>query len=278
MKFPIITHINDLKPHVEHLPEIRFAVQPNGFTVVCAMIADNNTYSGEHAVWARECRGITFDREGWIVSRGLHKFFNVGERIDTQAVDLPWHEVVRTMDKRDGSVINPVLVDGEIQFKSKKSFQSDIAFLANKVASLSDRLFSEWCIKYGLTPTFELTSPGEVIDGTFVKARIVLKYDTSQLTLLHIRDMVSGRYLARNEIVNIMTMSGIDDIHLVDEFEPMVWNDIKDKLATLEGVEGYCIQFADGEIVKTLNNLANDVDTLFLPDRELNRKEFAIKH
>lgn len=239
--FPIINNIDDLRPHVEHLPEIRFAQQENGLLVVCAMIADNNTYSGEHAAWARECRGITFYPDGTIAVRPLHKFFNVGERADTQAGDLPWHEVVRNMEKRDGSVINPVLIDGSIVFKSKKSFTSDVAAIANKAASLSDRLFSHWCLDHGYSPTFELTSPA---------ARIVIKYHKTELTLLHIRETVSGRYLSRSEIIGLIIQSMIDDIKLVDEFPPMTWGEIKSKLETLEGVEGYCLQFANGEIVK----------------------------
>ena len=323
--FPIITHINDLKPHVEHLPEIRFAEQPNGFQIVCAMIADTNTYAGEHAMWARECRGITFDRDGFIVCRGLHKFFNVGERSETQEGILPWANVARLMEKRDGSVINPVKVDGHIVFKSKKSFDSDVALLANKIATLSDKIFSEWCIERSLTPTFELTSPD---------ARIVIKYPVSCLTLLHIRDNHSGRYLTSAEIDSIAINF---DINVVKGFGYSAdWLSIKYELQTVENFEGYCIQFEDGEIVKAkskwyldrhhamtalternvaemviaeslddlksyiaelgepdlfekvehieseivkaINYIAEAVEVLFYPDRELDRKTFAVKH
>lgn len=245
--FPIITHIDDLKPHVEHLPEVRFSKQPNGLTVVCVMIADNTTYSGPEAMWVRECRGITFYEDGTLAVRSLHKFFNVGERTDTQEGILPWHSVTRIMAKMDGSVINPVLVDGQVVFKSKKTFTSDVAILASNTATLNDKLLSEWCLLHGLSPTFELTSP---------KARVVIKYPNSRLTLLHIRDNVSGRYLSAIEVNAIADKF---DLEVVRNFGwTMKWSDIKEELLTIENFEGYCIQFVDGEIVKAKSKWYRD--------------------
>lgn len=102
MLFPMIDSLEEFKAKVAHLPEIRFNTMSNGYTVICYMISDNDTFSGESAPWARECRGITFDREGKIASRSFHKFFNVGERADTQADIFDREDVVTVMDKRDG--------------------------------------------------------------------------------------------------------------------------------------------------------------------------------
>lgn len=239
--FPIITHINDLRPHVEHMEEVRFSVQPNGYTVVSVMVTKPDTYSGENAPYVRECRGITFDRDGFIVSRGLHKFFNVNERDETRENVLNWDKIEKVQEKRDGSVINPVIVDGNVVFKSKKSFDSDVAILANKTASLNDKIFSEFCLNLGLSPTFELTSP---------YARIVVKYPESKLTLLHIRENHSGRYLSHYEIARLTIDYDIETVYEFSNLDWFDWNKIKSELEIIENFEGYCIQFEDGEIVK----------------------------
>jgi|688.fasta_scaffold44946_9 T4 RnlA family RNA ligase len=240
MHFPIITHIDELREKVEHLPEIRFALQENGTTVVCAMISDSDTYSGDAGPWARECRGIVFDARGKLIARPIHKFFNVGERPDTHHQVLPWNATVRKMDKRDGSVINPVIVNGAMKFKSKKSFTSERAVQAEQFASLNDRRFSWEMLSNGFTPTFELTSP---------YARIVMKYPTSKLTLLHVRENTTGRYLDK---MSLMTLAEEFQIDLVSEYSPTNWTWAEDKayLESVEGIEGYVYQFENGDMVK----------------------------
>ncbi len=238
MSYPIITHIDELREKVEHLPEIRFAKQDNGMEVVCYMISDKDTFSGEHASWSRECRGITFNESGKLVVRSMEKFFNVGEREDTQEHLLPWDTVNRKMLKVDGSMITPVIVNDVLTFKSKKSFESTVAQLAQKMASLNDRTFSMEMINQGFTPTFELTSPLQ---------RIVIKYQTTSLTLLHVRENSTGRYLDRASLVKLADQF---DIQLVDDYPFTSWEEDKAYLQTVEGIEGYVYQFEGGMMVK----------------------------
>jgi RNA ligase len=236
--FPIIRTLTDLKPVVEHHPEIRFTTLQNGFTVACVMISNSELYAGPDAAFVKECRGITFDPTGVIACRPLHKFFNVGERQETQVGNIDWAQVTRMMEKRDGSMINPVIVNGVVQFKSKKVFESDVAIIANAIATVNDRAFSHVCLEKGITPTFEFTTP---------RKRIVIKYPTEKLVLLHARENVSGRYLTRTELEALAIEW---DIELVKEFNFESYDLIKQELETIENFEGYSIQFESGEMVK----------------------------
>jgi hypothetical protein len=111
--FPIINTIADLLPHIKNNPQIRVKTEDNGMTVVCYMLQDEDTFAGVEEEYARECRGITFGPDGKIVARTLHKFFNVGEREDTQPHALQWAKVVRIMDKRDGCCDGDTMLETE---------------------------------------------------------------------------------------------------------------------------------------------------------------------
>lgn len=260
MSFPKIKHLNDLLPYIADNPQFRVQEQPNGTTVVCYMLQDEDTFRGEHEEFYKECRGITFDTEtGNIVSRTLHKFKNIGESEDTQPNLIPWDKIDRVMDKRDGSMITFVeLKDGMIVGKTKKTFTSAEAIAAtefiNRDAALNPRNtpMISWIRKWvsnGYTPTFEWTSP---------KFPIVLLYEKDELTLLQIRENSTGEYMDLTKGPQF----GVDDYELMPF--PIVQNEI-DKYSTdgvvdyekirymqltREGIEGIIVQTADGEMWK----------------------------
>ena len=118
--FPQITHLNDLLPFIEGNQQFRVQEQPNGTTVVCYMLQDEDTFRGEHDAFYKECRGITFHKDGTVASRTLHKFQNVGENDQTRPDQIPWNDIVRVMDKRDGCCSADTIVvteDGEKTIK-----------------------------------------------------------------------------------------------------------------------------------------------------------------
>ncbi len=252
--FPTINHLDDLLPYIADNQQIRVKQEPNGLTVVCYMLQDEDTFAGPNLQFERECRGITFNPDGTIAARTLHKFFNIGEREDTQASSIDWARVVRIMDKRDGSMITPVLMpDGSIVCKTKKTFTSAEAIEATKFIN-ADQARVDWCHKWllnGYTPTFEWTSP---------RFPIVLRYEKDELTLLHIRTNHTGEYMDLNEGPHY----GVDDYELMPFpiVENMMhrftsgpsgrvsWELLKHAAETTEGVEGWIIQFDDGEMMK----------------------------
>jgi RNA ligase len=237
MLFPYIRHIDDLLPHIQHKPEISIKKQPNGCTVVCYAISNGETFDSE---WARECRGITFDRDGNILIRSMHKFFNVGERESTQVGNINWDLGVRIMDKRDGSMITPCVLDGGIEVKTKKSFDTDQANRA-KAFILARQNYVDFvrrCHDLKLTATFEWTSPGD---------RIVVKYPHDELVLTQVRENESGEY--RTDLARFASKYNIPLVE--EEILPSLdIHALLTKLQDEEGKEGYIIQFGDGEMVK----------------------------
>jgi RNA ligase len=97
------------------------------------------------------------------------------------------------------------------------------------------------------TPTFEVTSP---------KFPIVLLYDKDELTLLHIRENVSGRYLTEAEILALNPPFPMVE-NLKNQFigggvpaNFVSWEKIKALAETATGIEGWVIQFKNGDMVK----------------------------
>lgn len=244
--FPIIKHIDDLVPFLNGNPQFRVAEQPNGTTVVCYMLQDEDTFSGDNEEFAKECRGITFDTAtGRILSRTLHKFQNVGENASTQPDMIPWGDIVRIMDKRDGSMITFVEVDGQIVAKTKKTFTSNEALAATEFL-YKDQDRVEWVraiLKAGFTPTFEWTSP---------RFPIVLTYEKDELTLLQIRENISGRYLSEGEIRFWLPTFKADLFPLVENLISKFSSpqELLELAKTTEGVEGWIIQADNGEMWK----------------------------
>lgn len=252
--FPTINHIGDLLPFINANPQFRVQDQPNGTTVVCYMLQDEDTFRGEHEDFYKECRGITFDTAtGNIVSRTLHKFKNIGEGADTQPDQIPWDKITRVMDKRDGSMITFVLVNpgteyATVRAKTKKTFSSNEAIAATEFLHKNPAML-DWVLGWlmrGFTPTFEWTSP---------KFPIVLLYEKDELTLLQLRHNITGLY---------MTSTLMDAECMEDCPFPIVSNEIEKYSAdgvvdyekirymqlTREGIEGIILQAEDGEMWK----------------------------
>lgn len=233
-RFPHISHIDDIRPFVAHKREISFIPGPDGSTVVCYQFQDSGTFDSPQAA---ECRGIVFDRNGKIAARPLHKFFNLGEQAGPQQDPAT---AVRVMDKLDGSMIHTVWLDGEMFLKSKKSFNNKQVAMANEwLLRPENRGALDLCrgLAYqDVTLIFELTSPAN---------RIVVGYDATELRLLHARRNESGSYFPRAAIENMartyglrLAGSGLDA------------TDALASLPTMEGAEGFVLQFENGDMVK----------------------------
>jgi RNA ligase len=255
--FPYITCFTNFSGKVAHKPELRFLQQSNNAIVGCYMISDKDTFSDEYA---REMRGIVFcSKTDSILSRSMHKFFNVGERPETAVDVIDWANIVRVMDKRDGSMIQtvdikasgirPLIHEGCFAFKSKKSFESDVVKQANAWV-LADEArrnryvsFCNVVTAYGGTVTFEWTSP---------TARIVLGYTEPMLTLLHVRMNNTGLYLPIDTLQSLADEFSIPIVETPTDIDlsKISLEYLQERVATVEGKEGWVFQHASGEMYK----------------------------
>jgi T4 RnlA family RNA ligase len=204
------------------------------FTIVAYMIGDKELWDTPGAL---ETRGNTYDESGVCVSAAFPKFFNVNERPDT-AEHLIREKFVEVYDKRDGSMITPVLVNGKVHLKTKKSFYSDVAILANQWAPDNVLKVCHEFLFWSLTPIFEFTHPD---------CRIVLDYPADEnFVLLAIRDNITGEFVNYEQLVKVAELTGVKVIPRRD----MTWEQLKWSVENDTGIEGYVIVLDDGRRVK----------------------------
>src|SRR5690606_17576527 len=130
--FPI-SHINDVLPHIEGRKD--FVVADKGdYTVIDYVFAGEDTFAHPACI---ECRGIKFAPDGRVLARPLHKFMNIGQTPDTQPHKIDFGQPHVIMDKLDGSMIHPAIVNGEVVFMTRMG-RTDVARKAER--HLTDRL------------------------------------------------------------------------------------------------------------------------------------------
>ena len=272
-KFPEIRTIADVLPHIEGCDEFIVA-EREGFTVINYQVSMPDTFppikvAGGSAKqreareltnrMRRECRGLIFYPDGTIMSRPFHKFFNVNEREETlvKHIDLSREHVI--MEKMDGSMIRPMMVNGVLRLGTKMGV-TDVSVQAEgclrKIARMSP---AEWdmaqlghvenahynwlkdMMMQNLTPLFEFVAPDN---------QIVLNYEKSDLVLLAIRDNITGEYLD----IEVMRDNGYFTV--VDTYGSVEGNldDYIFRARQLEGREGDIIRFTDGQMLKIKND------------------------
>lgn len=247
-EFPLIQNISDVLPWIEGHDEFVVA-EKEGYTVINYNVIMADTFPKVHldgwewpvAKIRRECRGIIFDsKTGEIIRRPFHKFFNVNEREETQdhVVDLSRPHAI--LEKLDGSMIAPFIVNGEMIWGTKMG-ATDVAkpveeFVARNPEYIT---FADEAIDNGWTPIFEWCSR---------KQRIVLDYFDDQLVLTGLRNMNTGVYALHG---NLEAIGMAYAIPVVRVFEPQT--DMKaflEYVRDLEDLEGFVVRFDDGHMLK----------------------------
>lgn len=228
--------------HLRNDPRIKFKtelVDDQEFTIISYMIADPKLWQLPLAL---ECRGITFNAAGECVSRPFHKFFNIGEREDTQLNKLHLFNCT-VLEKRDGSMLVPVLINDKLFWKSKKSFYSDVAISAQKTAPSAVQELAEGLLRDGLTPIFEFTHP---------EHQIVINYgDKPKFTLIAIRNIKTGEYLSAETQEILCAAHGVDCIR---RFQNSNVSHMIKELDRVVDFEGYVIRHPNGLWTKAKSN------------------------
>ena len=199
-------------------------------TIVSYMIADPHLWKQPLAL---ETRGITFNADGECISRPLHKFMNIGENEQTQKHNLVFDNAV-VLEKRDGSMLIPVMINNRIHWKSKKSFFSDVAIKANHCATIEVLNLSRTLINIGYTPIFEFTHP---------EHQIVIDYGAEpKFVLIAARNNETGDYMSIDVQEIICAAHRVECIKRFKENVNELLNKIDDQI----NFEGYVIRHIDG--------------------------------
>lgn len=256
-KFPIIENITDVLPAIAGREEIVVAERPL-FNVVNYIVAFTDTFpdpcmaaTEEEALhWAirRECRGMKFHpKTGAIMARPYHKFFNIGEKDETQHHVIDWSQEFIILEKMDGSMIHPVFADNTSMHLCTRMGTTDVAAQADAFVASSSILYYEFCEEMkdiGYTPIFEWCS---------TKQRIVLLYREDQLVLTGCRNNVTGEYLNYDAM---RQRAGTYGVPVVNRWRGEV-GEIEDFIAATKSKqdeEGHVFRWSSGLMMKQKND------------------------
>ncbi|MDK4727446.1 RNA ligase [Rhizobium phaseoli] len=230
MIHPSISHINDVLPHIDGRTDFIVAHKA-GYSVIDYVYALADSFDDPVRI---ECRGLKFSADGSILARPLHKFFNINERPGTQAHLLDFSRPHTVMEKLDGSMIHPAVIDGEVVFMTRMG-RTDVAMKAERHLTPELRTICAGLLMGGATPIFEFTAPDN---------RIVVRYEESALTLLAVRNTVDGVYWPRS------TLEGTGLPIVPAHNGASNGADFTAYARAVLGMEGFVVRFDDGLWVK----------------------------
>lgn len=268
--FPHILHIDDVRPAIAGRSDFIIAERDWGY-VVNYIVATPDTFPPviEEDYWCpgckqllnqidacgsqrcpepinlaavrRECRGLLFDRAGNVMSRRLHKFFNINERAETHSSQIDFSQPHVILEKLDGSMVTPIQVDSHIRWATKMGI-TDVSMNAEVFVSknMYYQEFADYIMSRDETPIFEWCSRSN---------RIVVDYSSDRLVLIAIRDNITGQYKSYNEIVSLAAKYGIEVVKTypgtIESMQSLI-----DETRISEGIEGYIVRFDTGHMVK----------------------------
>jgi RNA ligase len=254
-KFPTIHTLNDVLPHIEGIEEFR-VFEKEWYTVVNYMVALEDTFPSvkvaggsakmreqralEHTI-RRECRGLIFDKEGNLISRPYHKFFNIGEKQEVLTNKVNLNEPHVILEKLDGSMIRPIPHKDGFRLATKAGI-TDVAMNAEVFISDKPKYadFINPLIKGGFTPIFEWCSR---------KNRIVIDYPEDELILTAVRSNTDGLYVSYSVMKEIAETEGIPVVKAIAGDDTDIQK-VVDHIRKWDDGEGVVLRFDSGHMVK----------------------------
>lgn len=231
MTHPRIETIDDVLPHIADNPEFIVAKR-DGYTVIDYQFVTATSFDNPMRI---ECRGLKFGPDGRIIARPLHKFANVGEWPSTQPGLLDFDQPHDIMEKLDGSMIHPAIVNGRLRLMTRMGCTDHAAKAERHLTPALERE-CRGMLAAGHTPIFEWTAPDN---------RVVVSYADSRLTLLAIRHNASGDYFGRR------TLDSAAACMCVEVAPRYVGGPgFTERARQCVGLEGFVVRFADGRWVK----------------------------
>lgn len=248
--FPRIERIEDVLPHIKDVME--FIVADRGdHTIINYVVSTPDAFppiadpeNSEFNLTAkirRECRGIIFDKNGDIIRRPYHKFFNVNQTEDTQLHQINFDFPHTILEKLDGSMIVPYTVNGRM-IAGTKMGDTDIATFAQE--------FIEARPNYVAAITQALAASKSLIfEFCSRKQQIVIDYPEDRLVLTAIRDLYTGEYTHYSNLVTFAAGYGLDVVKIISSGEKLPADTIEWVRAQI-GLEGIVFRFDDGQMLK----------------------------
>jgi RNA ligase len=243
-KFPVINNIQDVLQHIEGRSEFIVAEREFG-TIINYVVSKENTFdmTGPDDLGGairRECRGMIFYPNGNIMSRPVNKFFNIGERNETQSHNLDFSQPHMVYEKLDGSMLRPIMFNDSIHWGTKMGF-SDVAKQASDFAAKNTiyQDFATYCMDHNITPIFEYVGPHN---------KVVLDYADENMILLAGRYTVSGEYVSNDKLMDLARTYSIPVVGHIEPFKSA--NDLIEYTRPLKKQEGFVVAFANGHRVK----------------------------
>ena len=242
-QFPVINTLEDVRAAIADSPEFLVAERDWGY-VVNYLVVGQTTFPPVNTLQdaiRRECRGLCFDRDGFLISRPYNKFFNVNERDETQVhqIDLSRPHVI--LEKLDGSMVRPIPLGDGYRLATKMGI-TDVAMQAEEFVAenINYHDFIMMHIERGQTPIFEWCSR---------KQRIVIDYPQDRLVLTGIRNVNDGAYKSYSQMVSYAEAYGIEVVQARAGTADNMQN-LLDETRALQGQEGWIIRFDDGHMLK----------------------------
>ena len=244
--FPEIKTIQDVLPHIEGRDEFRI-MDKDWYTVINYMVSLENTFLWDEndpigSAVRRECRGLIFNKEGKLISRPYSKFFNVGEKEETQLNKINLYEPHIVLFKLDGSMIRPIPTKEGFRLATKAGV-TDVAM--NAEVFIADKphydTFIRKCIQKGTTPLFEFCSR---------KNRIVVDYPEDNLILTGMRYNHTGSYLTYAVMKSYASAWNIPVVKAVDGLAVQNIELFVKQVREWESEEGVVVRFDNGGMVK----------------------------
>ncbi len=194
----------------------------------------------------QECRGIILDEaDGWrVVSRAYDKFFNYGE---PNAAEIDWTTAV-VQEKVDGTLCTVYEYAGARHVATTGTPDAsgpvnngELIFAALFWETLGLYLGEDWD-----TPPWENDDWCYLFELTTPHNRVIVNHLTAGLTLLGVRDRVSGQWVKTSDTVMVKVVPVVRE-YALQSFEGI--QNTFDRMDPLQQ-EGYVVVDAQGHRVK----------------------------
>ena len=252
--FPVIETIDDVLPHIEGRKEFN-VMYKDDYTVINYMVAFEETFMWDDndpigSAIRRECRGITFDKEGKLICRKYHKFFNAEEKLETQLNKINLYEPHVVLQKFDGSLISAqpsgdsfVLVtkSGVTEISQQAEDHISNKYLPPNPLHKPYHTFIQKCLQRNVTPLFEWVSR---------KNRIVIDYPEDQLILTGMRYNNTGNYVCYDVMKQYASAWNIPVVQAVNGLSVQNINLFVKQVREWEDAEGVVLRFDTGHMIK----------------------------